>query len=360
MNNLMKFALCILIHSLFVVGCGDQEPKEDKTVEYAKTTVKLEAARVKVIPVKREQFNSELLSNGKLAANKSALLPFKVGGTINSVLKTNGSRVTANEVIASIEERDSQIRLIDAKMNLTKAQLDFHDRLLREGIALVSDSSSLGKDRLYNIKLASGYLGAQTNYERALYDFQHTKVRAPFAGIISDMDVKEFNHSSNYKHLCTLIDDSRMEVIFKVLETEVGGLRKGMNVEVSPYALAGSCFIGKVVAINPRVDNSGMVKVKALLDNNRGELIDGMNVRILLKRAMDNCLIVPRSAVLPRQGKKIVFVHKDGKAHWTYVTTEMENSSEVSISSGLKEGDEVIYMNNLGLSHESDVVVVAD
>lgn len=66
---------------------------------------------------------------------------------------------------------------------------------------------------------------------------------------------------------------------------------------------------------------------------------------------------LPKSAVLPRQGKKVVFVHSGGKALWRYVTTGIENSREISIESGLKEGEEVIYDNNLGLSHESEVSV---
>lgn len=46
----------------------------------------------------------------------------------------------------------------------------------------------------------------------------------------------------------------------------------------------------------------------------------------------------------------------NGKAMWTYVTTGYENSTMVSIEKGLEEGEEVIYENNLGLSHEANVV----
>lgn len=60
--------------------------------------------------------------------------------------------------------------------------------------------------------------------------------------------------------------------------------------------------------------------------------------------------------MLARQGKKVVFVYRKGKAFWTYVTTGYENSTMVSIEKGLKEEEEVIYENNLGFSHEANVV----
>ena len=133
-----------------------------------------------------------------------------------------------------------------------------------------------------------------------------------------------------------------------------------MDVELTPYANNKITLHGKVAEVNPRIDENGMVRVKAITNNQQHVLVDGMNVNIILKRRIDNKLIVPKTAVLPRQGKKVVFVHENGKAIWKYVTTGVENSREISIESGLKENEEVIYENNLGLSHESEVTVLAD
>ena len=133
-----------------------------------------------------------------------------------------------------------------------------------------------------------------------------------------------------------------------------------MEVELTPYANNQVTLHGKVTEVNPKIDENGMVKIKAMTDNPERILVDGMNVNIILKRPIEHKLIVPKSAVLPRQGKKVVFIHENGKAIWRYVTTGVENSEEISIESGLKAGEEVIYENNLGLSHESEVVVNND
>ena len=127
-----------------------------------------------------------------------------------------------------------------------------------------------------------------------------------------------------------------------------------------PLTVHFSFLEGKVTEVNPKIDANGMVKIKATTANPDKLLVDGMNVNIILKRPIEHKLIVPKSAVLPRQGKKVVFVHENGKAIWKYVTTGVENSEEISIEAGLKEGEEVIYDNNLGLSHESEVIVIND
>ena len=82
-----------------------------------------------------------------------------------------------------------------------------------------------------------------------------------------------------------------------------------------------------------------------------------MNVSILVRRATEQAIIIPKSAVLPRQGRKVVFTLENGRAIWKYVTVAAENSTECAISEGLNPNDIIIYENNLGLSHDLPVIV---
>ena len=177
-------------------------------------------------------------------------------------------------------------------------------------------------------------------------------------GVIADLEVKEYNQSSAYKEVCSVIDDATMEIVFNVLETEIAHLKAGMEVEITPYANDKVTLKGTVTEVNPKIDENGMVKVRATTDNPEAVLVDGMNVSILAKRQIADKLIVPKTAVLPRQGRKVVFVYENGRAIWKYVETGFENSREVCIESGLKEGEEAIYENNLGLSHECEVTLI--
>jgi multidrug efflux pump subunit AcrA (membrane-fusion protein) len=154
-------------------------------------------------------------------------------------------------------------------------------------------------------------------------------------------------------------------VDFTVLESELPLLGKGDRVSITPYADAVHKYDGQVSEINPLVDDNGMVKVKARINGNK-LLFSGMNVRVSVRRAIGNQLVIPKTAVVMRSGKQVVFTLVDGKAQWNYVHTGLENADNYVVNKrvddnapdGLKEGDVVIVTGNVNLAHESPVKVM--
>lgn len=146
-----------------------------------------------------------------------------------------------------------------------------------------------------------------------------------------------------------------MDVEFSVLESELPMIKQGDAVSVIPFS-GGDSRQGKVTEINPMVDENGMVKVWASVTGGDG-LIDGMNVRISVKRAVEKALVVPKSAVVLRSGRPVVFTLDGDKAIWNYVTTVLENLDHYTITEGLSPGDSVIVTGNINLAHEAPVKV---
>ena len=352
-------SLLILLLLCLAAGCQNKEEKELQS-EQARIEQKNEKTEVKTKKAEYKQFEVELVSNGKVEAKEKAVLKFLVADVVDSVFVTNGSRVRKGDPIASVNGEKSADQLQEAELNLEKMELELRSRLMSEGVNDLKDTTDIPTQRLRTIMLQCGYTSALQAYRKAKTEYENIRTCAPFSGIVADLEAKPYNPSSAYENLCTLIDDSQMEVVFNVLETEIQHIRKGMEVELTPYANNAVTLHGKVTEVNPKIDANGMVKIKATTANPDKLLVDGMNVNIILKRPIEHKLIVPKSAVLPRQGKKVVFVHENEKAIWKYVTTGVENSEEISIEAGLKEGEEVIYDNNLGLSHESEVIVIND
>ena len=343
-------AVILLTHS-----CKTKTEEESSSSAQARIGQKNEATEVRAVPARLAPFEMELVSNGKVEAREKATLNFQVADIIDTIYVSNGSRVRKGDPIAKVNDFNARSQLKEANLNMEKMKLELRSRLMSEGINQLEDTLTMPRQRLQTIMLQSGYTSAVHSFEKAQRDYQNIWTRAPFDGIIADLEAKPFNPSSAYNNLCKIIDDSEMEVVFNVLETEIGYIQPGMEVELTPYANNKITLKGRVKEVNPRIDENGMVKVKAVTTNTQRQLVDGMNVNIILKRTIENKLIVPKNAVLPRQGKKVVFVHEKGKAIWKYVTTGVENSREIAIESGLDAGEEVIYENNLGLSHESEV-----
>ena len=184
---------------------------------------------------------------------------------------------------------------------------------------------------------------------------------APFDGVVANLFDKQYNMPKSGEPFCRIIRTSAMEVDFTVLESELPLIKVGDQVEVMPYASAAGKRTGSVSEINPLVDENGMVRVKAQV-NGGDKLFDGMNVRISVKRSVPDQMVVPKTAIVLRSGKQVLFTVKDGIAMWNYITTGLENMTECTLvdweASGLQEGMTVITTGNVNLAHETPVKII--
>jgi len=313
-----------------------------------------DAVTVSTIELKRTTFYHELVSNGKVYAKRISTVPFRVEGMIERIHVKNGDRVQKGQLLAELEDFNYRIQYEKANQQLERAQIEFKDDLISFHGSL--DTTGLSEEMIRIAKIRSGLLSAETALREAEYNLRHMKIYAPIGGNVADLEAKEWNPSSIYNDgLCKIIDNSVIEVEFPVLESEYGFINKGMSVNIIPFIEDGKEYTGNITKINPLVDENGMVKVRAELKNG-GRLLEGMNVKILLRKPVEHRLVIPKEALVIRQGRDVVFVREDSLAIWKYVTTEFENSDSFSISEGLEEGDLVIYRGNVNLAHETIVM----
>ena len=158
-----------------------------------------------------------------------------------------------------------------------------------------------------------------------------------------------------------MIDDSYFDVEFSILEAEIEEVALGQHVKIIPFVNDKKTFYGDVTEINPLIDDHGQVKIRARVRNADSYLIEGMNVKIVLEREIKNSFVVPKDAVVLRDGFQVVFCYRDGKAVWTYVDVVMSNIDSHVITgcekkqTSISENDVVITSNNLNLADGTDV-----
>jgi len=348
----MKFyrysKLLIIIVLLF--SC---KPKTAENLEeMARRASRPEAVLVKTVRLEPSTFYHELISNGKAYASQKAVVPFRVNGLIKGLFIKNGQKVKNGELLAVIEDFDFRARLLRAQDVLEKAKIDFKNDLI--SFYVTDDTTRLSVSQVKYARIRSGLNNAIISYDEALYNFNNTRIAAPITGVVANLDALVRNPSENYKNLCTIISDEIMDVEFPVIESEFGFISKGMPVGIIPFINDSIVINGNITQINPRVDETGMIKVKAEFRNN-GRLIDGMNVRVVIRKPVPDRLVVPKEALVIRQGKDVIFVRQDSLAIWKYVTVEFENSTSVSVKEGLDPGDLVIVSGNVNLAHETVV-----
>jgi len=142
-----------------------------------------------------------------------------------------------------------------------------------------------------------------------------------------------------------VIEDCRQVwATVSVPEKDSHRLKIGLRSVVSSKALGEASFHGPVKVIGSRLDlKTRTLPVQVLLDNPMGELKPGMFVEGFLEQGRaEKTLVIPKSALLEEESRKLVFV-KEGDGFVRHeVKTGREANDLVQVVSGLEEGDLVV------------------
>jgi membrane fusion protein (multidrug efflux system) len=343
---------------LMLVNCNKSKKDE---VQLQKQELFQEKNLVDVQPISRSTFTKEIISNGKLHSIQKSDLQFKLAEVITDIKVKNGSWVKQGQILATLDNDGLQRTYEQAKIKLEQAKLELEDFFLSHAQLLADTTSEEGKRKLRIAEIRSGLADAKIALAIATADLEASVLRSPINGKITNLSAKTFEHAKPGEAFCTVIDDSKFEVEFKVLESEISSISIGKQVQVN-VSSNGISLEGKISEINPVVDENGLVTVKAVV-NNPGSLFDGMNVKVRIKSEVPDQLVVPKTAVVLRQNQEVLFKYQNGIAFWTYVQTQYENSDSYAViahpdkNGTLEPGDTVIVTGNLNLAHESEVEI---
>ena len=360
----MKIILPLLLLSIFLFfACGDGKPKKAEEIDPNRKEFSKTVNLVDTINLRKGEFLSQLISNGKLRAFQKSDLSFNGSpGPIHTLNVVNGQAVAAGAVIAQVDTRNAEDAIHSARLEIQKTYLELQNKLLDFGYH-IEDSLSIPAEVFRVAKLRSGYDGALVALEKAQYGLDNCFIKAPFSGKIANLKTK-LHENTKGDAFCTLINDASFDVEFNVLETELQNVKQGQIVKVATFTDPDMRYTGRITNINPSVDEKGQIMVTANIPNS-SHLIDGMNVKIYVENSIPGKLVVPKNAVLVRDNREMLFrMSPEGKAMWTYVVIEGSNSTSHAVHANidrgaeLNQGDVVIVSGNLNLADGSEVEIV--
>lgn len=347
----------ITISCLSVISCNSKiEDKEQKEIEalskFASETY------VDTICLHLQNFDKQIVCNGLLRAKSKSDLNFTNDKIVTAIHVKNGQFVKKGTIIATSDTRENLREVEKAEHELERSRVEFMDKLISLGYG--TDMNNVPEDILKRAEVMSGYYTAKHTLQIAKTALDDCNLRAPFSGRIVNMEGRTFQRNDK---LCTLVDDSQFQVEFGILEAELPNVKTGQKVRVSPFINEQIVYEGIITQINPMVGEKGLISIAAKVDNNYGntDMIDGMNVRVIVEEQVRKAFVVPKEAVVERDGYHVIFVYKEGKAIWTYVDVIHSNIGSFAITGCQKketeihEGDIVITSGNLNLADGSDV-----
>jgi RND family efflux transporter MFP subunit len=405
------FSKKILIISLIVIVVGalvffiffrekPAESEEALAQDSAEETQKAKETPlpVKVVEAKKGDLIIKLKSPGEAVTNMKIDMKAEVAGVIKSLNVEESTQVKKGELLVVLDdekyrldlelEEATRLNVLSEllvekrfaepkesksgpdKEKIQKAKDDYEEarRNFRNGLIsrvefekasadyeLVLIESGEKKEEI--LAATKGLTQAEIRVKTAQMNLEKTKIKAPFSGLIYDIKVSPQEHVTSGRELFTLVNIDRIRVNAKVLESEIGKMKVGREVDLKFSAYPGRIFKGEEKAISP-VINPQDKTCNVIIDvaNPEEEIKPGMHVEVEIAAEIHkDKLLIPQDAVLVRSGRKLAFVVEEGLAKWRYIEVGLENEDYAEVLDGIKEGEPVIIEGHFTLAHDARV-----
>jgi RND family efflux transporter MFP subunit len=371
---------------------------EDSEDEDAPDTPKKEKSiKVNVGEMRQGPLVLPVYADGSIRTPQWVNVKTKVGGELQKVLVRDGDRVRKGQVLARIDSREYEITLEESRYRHLqalsqmaaeadtftvnhKAVADFTtarddlEKMFKRGnlsreeyqnrlLELEMRSLQKGAFREAVFQQRTGLAEARMAEERAKLNLEYTEIRAPFAGIVQGLTMVTGENVSVGTSVCTIYNNDNLEASLNVLEADLGNLREGRPVLLAVPA-TGDTLKAKVDVISPTLDQATRtIEVLVRFENPEGRYRPGMFVRAQIAGwVYQDKLVAPKSALLIRDNRTLVFKKDGDRAKWLYVDTGLENDDWVEITAvhsggSLAPGDKVVVSDHLTLAHEAKISV---
>jgi membrane fusion protein (multidrug efflux system) len=308
---------------------------------------------------------------GSLRAINGADLSLDIAGVVDQINFNSGDEVKAGTVLMRLRAEDDPGKLAAFQASEKLAQINL-DRDQRQLKAQAIAQSVVDTDEA-NLRSAK----AQVMQQEAL--IEKKTLRAPFDGRIGIRQVDVGQYLAVGTTVVTLQQLDPIYADFYVPEQQLAVLKNGAKVDLSADAYPDRPFVGKIIAVDPKVDpQSRNVQVRARFDNGEKKLVPGMYAKVAVEQgAPVHYVTLPAAAVTYNPYGSTVYivdgvkgapdkdgVYKDDKGqpaqfgvHQIFVTTGDARGDQIAILKGVKEGDVVVVSGQVKLRAGVHVVI---
>lgn len=179
-------------------------------------------------------------------------------------------------------------------------------------------------------------------------------IYAPISGKVNGLSLQDgsvispqsSSETSSGQDIANIITAATPTVSVNLTEIDVTKVALNDKVTITIDALPNKTFTGKVVSIDTvGAVSSGVTSYPAVIafDVAAPEVFSNMSAQTsIITDTKDGVLLVPTSAVQTQNGQSSVRVLKDGQPQQVVVETGLSSGSQIEITSGISEGDNVI------------------
>ncbi|MFN7085045.1 MAG: efflux RND transporter periplasmic adaptor subunit [Burkholderiales bacterium] len=331
-----------------------------------------------------------LNATGYVVAQRKAAVASKATGRLEWLGVREGSRVKRGEVVARLESRDvaatmeqaaAGIKVAQANLEQGQAELAEAGRALERSRELLAGKfvsqaahdavvSRYEKAQAAVSGLRAAIAVAQANHRAARVAVEQTMIRAPFDGVVltknanvGDVITPFSSATGSQAAVVTMADMSTLEVEADVSESSLAKVRVDQPCEIQLDALPELRLRGVLHRLVPTVDRSkATVMAKIRFVDRDPRILPEMSAKVAFlsqEVAADERgarTVVQAAAIVARNGRRVVYVIRDGRVAETPVETGRPLGELVEVVAGVTAGDKVVLRPSGKLRDGSRVV----
>jgi len=337
-----RMTLTLIALAVFITAIGSVKFRQVKAGAAQNASFQPPPEAVTTIVARQEQWPDTLGSIGTVTAVRGVTVSADLPGVVDRITFESGRTVQAGEILVELDTRQerAQLAAAEAQRDLTRLSLDRARGLRQDGVVAQADDDKAVAEN----KQAEAVVG------EILATIQRKTIRAPFTGILGIRQANLGQYMKAGDPIVSLQSLNPIYVHFALPQQQVGRLRIGGAVRVAAEGIESQ---GSVTAIDSVIDEATRnVQVQATFGNRDGKLRPGMFVETRVLLGVANPIIaLPASAISYAPYGDSVFIVTDikgpnGKTYrgvqQQFVKLGSARGDQISVTSGLKEGQEVV------------------
>jgi len=317
---------------------------------------------VMAVPVERVQVAKTITATGNVAAWREIPISSEVGGlAVTEVFVDEGDIVEKGQVLARLNQDLAIAGLSKQKAGADELEASLStaraDNARAHSMSSGVMSAQLVEQRDTLVKTLEAKLAAsRAQLDEAEIRFRQTVIVAPTAGKIATRSVNAGQVIQQGVEMFRLVQDNKVEINANVIEADLFSVIRGQAVKVIDSAQ--STEAGRVRMVSPVVDPKSRLGTARIAVSNDTHLKPGMFVRVEISIDTALSFVVPLKALVWHGDTSYVFkVGSENSVSLNEVTIGREIGGNIEVLQGLYTGDRIV-VQGAGLLSDGDVVNV--
>ena len=284
----------------------------------------------------------------------------------------NAAQAAVQRADSAVASAKAQVRDAQSHVALAAAEVRRYKDLGKQGFvgaSVVEAKEQVLQSTQAQLAAANSALaGAHQDVTRLQAEHQgvgqqraNIRLLAPGPGVITARDAEPGSTLVAGQAVVRMVDPASLWVRTRLDQSRSAGLEVGLAADIKLRSRAGAALSGKVVRIEPISDSVTEERIANIAFDalpqglSTGEMAE-VTVRLPI---VPQVLLVPNASIRHRASQTGVWVHRESKLQFVPIQVGAQGpDGMVQITSGLKQGDEIVVYSQSDLKPDSRIKVV--